>query len=150
MRNYIGLKAEDAKPKYNGLSDQDRCDIMNSPGSGTPIAGVTDIDDLKRWMLKQTPTSLITVMREYAAAGADAAAMAAAAGMVQLLDEGVARVNMHNQKAVAGLDALLAAGVITQQQRDEAEALGDIQRSIAQELGFDVIRPGHLKHARTL
>lgn len=149
-KDYVALKIEDAKPKYSGLSDQERCDLMNAPGSGKPICGAVQIVDLKRWMAKQVPDSLISVLRYYAANGSDVSAKKAAAGLLELFDENVDKMDMHNGKAQAGLTALVSAGVITQSQKDEATALGDTPQTIANNCGFAVVYPGHLQHARTL
>ncbi len=149
-RDYVALKIEDAKPKYSGLSDQERCDFMNAPGSGKPICSSVRIVDLKRWMAKQIPDSLISVLRYYAANGSDVSAKKAAAGLLELFDENVDKMDMHNGKAQAGLTALVSAGVITQSQKDEATALGDTPQTIANNCGFPVVHPGHLQHARTL
>ena len=131
--NYQTLAAEIALPAYVGMSDDDVADALNALTA--PTRRRVPIADLQARAMETGVYTALRVVVGNAQAPAELRAMAQT--VLDLSNARFADVDLDNASARQMFGALQAAGVISQQQAAQIDALATVPgRSRAQELGL--------------
>ena len=143
--NYTILSNEIAQPGYAGMTDAEIVAALNTPGASTrrrvPIA------ELQTRAMESGVYTALRVVVGNAQAPAELRAMAQT--VLDLSNARFADVDLDNASARQMFGALQAAGVISQQQASEIDALADVPgRSRAQEIGLGTVTVEDILDAR--
>lgn len=143
--DYQTLANEIALPTYAGMSDAGIMDALNTPGA--PTRRRVPIADLQARAMETGVYTALRVVVGNAQAPAELRAMAQT--VLDLSNARFADVDLDNASARQMFGALQAAGVISQQQAAQIDALAVVPgRSRAQELGLGVVSEADVAAAR--
>lgn len=143
--NYQTLAAEIALPAYVGMSNDEIAAALNTPGASTrravPLAALLATAALNG--------SYAAVKATEANDNAPAAVRGVCASVLVLLRGVFQEINLDDPRVQASLGALRQAGVISQTQAAEIDALADVPgRSRAQEIGLGTVTVEDILDAR--
>jgi len=144
------LKDELAKPTYADTSHIDAALAINTPGSGADVLHGIEAGDLERYLAAE---GIFLGLRDEADTGVsgDAVLTGVARELVAIVGSvNIKTFNIHHPRAMAGLDKLVAATVISPDQKNAIIALGTTAQTIGQQIGVGTVTADNVMRARTL
>lgn len=137
------LSQELSKPEYASLSDQQAADVLNA--KTVLVQKSVPIHDLKQYAIFQGIWPKLKAGRD----NQPASVAAVCTSIIDWIEDArVQSVDVMIAEVQTMIGALVAAQIMTQQQADEIIAMGTIQVSWAQTIGYQEIGIGLVRNAR--
>jgi hypothetical protein len=145
--NLAALVAELAKPEYSGLSDQAAADAVNAK-----TVAVREL--VPCWLVKQLAIesgywAAIKIASQSSDVPLQVRGVALSA--VDWIDDSsgkIQNVDMDSPAVLAMLGGLVAAGLLTQSQSDDLQALADQTKRWVDVVGIGTVGIGYIRNAR--